>query len=79
MKAPRKPESIAAGLSVPEQILLFCLASGTDWQKAAVTGAAKAPLKCQAVWHKLNIERMCYAPQFLSVPSAPVLVPPSNC
>jgi hypothetical protein len=31
--------SIAAGLAVPERVLLFCLASGTDWQKAGVTHA----------------------------------------
>jgi hypothetical protein len=23
-----------AGLSVPQRVLLFCIASGTDWQKA---------------------------------------------
>ncbi len=27
----------AAALSVPERVLLFCLASGTSWQKAGVT------------------------------------------
>ena len=26
---------IAKGLSVPERIMLFCIASATDWQKAA--------------------------------------------
>jgi hypothetical protein len=25
------PETIAAELTVPERMLLFCLASGTDW------------------------------------------------
>jgi hypothetical protein len=25
-------------LDAPERILLFCIASGTDWQKAGVTG-----------------------------------------
>jgi hypothetical protein len=25
-------------LTVPERVLLFCVASGTDWQKAGVTG-----------------------------------------
>jgi hypothetical protein len=29
-------ETIAAELSVPERVLLFCLASGTDWAKAGV-------------------------------------------
>jgi hypothetical protein len=34
-KAP-STDTIAAGLSVPERVLLFCLASGTDWLKAGV-------------------------------------------
>ena len=33
------PETIAAELIVPERMLLFCLASGTDWAKAGVTHA----------------------------------------
>jgi hypothetical protein len=39
MAAKRTAESIAAELTVPERILLFCLASDTDWQKAGVTHA----------------------------------------
>jgi hypothetical protein len=31
---------IAAELSAPERVLLFCLASGTDWSQAGVTQAA---------------------------------------
>jgi hypothetical protein len=31
--------SIAAGLTVPERVLLFCLASNTDWRHAGVTHA----------------------------------------
>jgi hypothetical protein len=31
------PERLAADLSVPERVLLFCLASGTDWVRAGVT------------------------------------------
>jgi hypothetical protein len=34
-KAPTT-ETIAAELSVPERVLLFCLASDTDWVKAGV-------------------------------------------
>jgi hypothetical protein len=30
---------IAAELSVLERVLLFCLASGTEWAQAGVTGA----------------------------------------
>jgi hypothetical protein len=31
--------NIAAELSVPERVLLFCVASGTEWARAGVTGA----------------------------------------
>jgi hypothetical protein len=31
------PNSVASELTVPERVLLFCLASGTDWFKAGVT------------------------------------------
>jgi hypothetical protein len=37
-EALRQPENVAAGLSVSERLLLFCIASHTDWQKAGVTG-----------------------------------------
>ena len=30
---------IAAALTVPERLLLFCYASGTDWQAASITHA----------------------------------------
>ena len=36
MSKPPKPETIAAELTVPERVLLFCLASNTDWVKAGV-------------------------------------------
>jgi hypothetical protein len=38
-KAPT-PENIAAQLTVPERVLLFCLVSETDWAQAGVTHAA---------------------------------------
>jgi hypothetical protein len=31
--------NIAADLSVPERVLLFCIASGTEWERAGITGA----------------------------------------
>jgi hypothetical protein len=35
-----KPESVAASLTATERILLFCIDSGTDWQKRPrITGA----------------------------------------
>jgi hypothetical protein len=33
---------IAADLSTPERVLLFCLASGTEWAQVGVTGAIRA-------------------------------------
>jgi hypothetical protein len=35
---PAKGEG-ATSLTVPERVLLFCVASGTEWQKAGITGA----------------------------------------
>jgi hypothetical protein len=29
---------VAADLSTPERVLLFCLASGTEWAEAGITG-----------------------------------------
>jgi hypothetical protein len=34
-----KPESIAAALTVSARLLLFCLASDTDWQGASIAYA----------------------------------------
>ena len=33
------PQSIAAVLTVPQRVLLFCVASGTDHRKAGITAA----------------------------------------
>ena len=33
------PAPIAPDLAVPERLLLFCLASDTDWQAATITHA----------------------------------------
>jgi len=40
MAKPPTPSTIAAALTVPERVLLFCIASGTDWVTAGVTHAA---------------------------------------
>jgi hypothetical protein len=39
MAAKQTAETIAAELTVPERLLLFCLASDTDWQAASITHA----------------------------------------
>jgi hypothetical protein len=38
------PKSIAAVLTVPQRVLLFCVASGTDYRKAGITSAATVQL-----------------------------------
>jgi hypothetical protein len=38
-KRPAKPMADAApALSIPERVLLFCVASDTDWEHAGITG-----------------------------------------
>jgi hypothetical protein len=44
MAKPPTPESIAAGLTAAERVLLFCVASDTDWQKVVTVGAAQQML-----------------------------------
>ena len=39
-KAP-SPESIAAGLTATERVLLFCIATDTDWRKVVAVGTAQ--------------------------------------
>jgi hypothetical protein len=31
--------TVAAELSVPERLLLFCVASGTEWERAGITAS----------------------------------------
>src|SRR5438552_265740 len=47
MPARPKPVTTAAGLTVAERILLFCLASDTDWAKAGVTHATAQRSVCE--------------------------------
>jgi hypothetical protein len=37
MAKPPNTDAIATEFTVPERVLLFCLAAGTDWVKAGVT------------------------------------------
>ena len=38
-KRPARPTAAAAPpLSIPERVLLFCVASDTDWEHAGITG-----------------------------------------
>jgi hypothetical protein len=40
----RRDERSAVDLSTPERILLFCLASGTEWAEAGVTGKTETAM-----------------------------------
>jgi hypothetical protein len=44
MRGPWCPtaDMMVAGLTVPERVLLFCLATDTDWRKAGVTHSTEA-------------------------------------
>jgi hypothetical protein len=44
MPARPSPAKIASDLRVPERIMLFCLASGTVWERAYVTHATAQQL-----------------------------------
>jgi hypothetical protein len=38
-KQPARPTAeVAPALSIPERILLFCVASDTDWEQAGIMG-----------------------------------------
>ena len=38
MAKPNPDNPAARALSFPERILLFCVASGTEWERAGITG-----------------------------------------
>jgi hypothetical protein len=38
-RSPQPEVAPGVDLSVPERVLLFCVASGTEWERAGVTGA----------------------------------------
>jgi hypothetical protein len=41
---PLTSETIAAGLSATERVLLFCIGSDTEWRKVVAIGAAQQML-----------------------------------
>jgi EamA-like transporter family len=46
--APLTPQALAS-LSVQERVLLFCLASGTDWERAGVTHATAQQMRVRGL------------------------------
>jgi hypothetical protein len=61
-------ESTAAALTVPERLLLFCLASGTDWQAAGITHATGQHMMVRGL-----IERRAATRYVLTEPGRAVL------
>jgi hypothetical protein len=53
-------QQIATGLTVPERVLLFCLASNTDWQKAGVTHATAHHILVRGLTRAARCWRRCW-------------------
>jgi hypothetical protein len=54
--------NIAADLSTPERILLFCLASGTEWAEAGVTGATVTAMVVRGLVNRGAAARLVLTP-----------------
>ena len=64
------PESIAAALTVPERILLFCLASDTDWQAASITHATAQHMMVRGLIERQAASRFALTEQERAVLAA---------
>jgi hypothetical protein len=53
---------IAADLSTPERILLFCLASGTEWAEAGITGTTVTQMVVRGLVDRDAAERLVLTP-----------------
>jgi hypothetical protein len=58
-----KGASTAAELSVPERVLLFCVASGTEWAQAGVTGATATAMLVRGLVERDAAGRLELTPQ----------------
>jgi hypothetical protein len=54
--------SVGADLSTPERILLFCLASGTEWAEAGMTGATVTRMTVRGLIDRDGAERLVLTP-----------------
>jgi hypothetical protein len=50
--------TVAAELSVPERVLLFCVASGTDWARAGVTGATATAMMVRGLIERNSADQL---------------------
>jgi hypothetical protein len=55
--------TIAAELTVQERVLLFCLASGTEWAQAGVTGATATAMLVRGLVDRDASGRLKLTPQ----------------
>jgi hypothetical protein len=55
--------TIAADLTVQERVLLFCLASGTEWAQAGVTGATATAMLVRGLVNRRASGRLGLTPQ----------------
>jgi len=56
MAKPPIPDTTALG--VRERMLLFCVASGTDWQRAGVTGETVTALVVKGLLSRDSVGRL---------------------
>jgi hypothetical protein len=61
-KRPAKVDA-APALTIPERLLLFCVASGTDWEHAGVTGATVTAMVVRGVIERDAGGRLRLTPQ----------------
>jgi hypothetical protein len=55
--------AIAAELSVPERVLLFCVASGTEWALTGVTGATATAMLVRGLIERNASDRLTLTKQ----------------
>jgi hypothetical protein len=60
--------TIAAALTVQKRVLLFCLASGTEWAQAGVTGATATAMLVRGLIEREASGRLELTPQGRAVP-----------
>ena len=77
MPRPPSPAKIASDLRVPERIMLPCLASGTDWERAGVTHATAQQLLVRGLIDRHQSGRFKLTPLGRDVLAA-LLKPPVN-
>jgi hypothetical protein len=58
-----KAQTIAADLSTPERLLLFCLASSTEWKRAGVTQSTVTVMIVRGLIQRDSLARLSLTKQ----------------